>query len=185
MEIITKPNFLSVIECQELIRMSEGLGYSDAKIYTAAGPVSKKNRRNNSRLEHRDPELAEVLWDRLKRLEGRFSRSSGYVPNRLSETFKFYRYQPSQYFDWHQDGSLARGMAEKSFYTLLIYLNHGYLGGTTDIHGAEGLQIIKPRTGLGVAFEHQLLHRGAELGRGTKYLLRTDVLFKRKGLYGE
>jgi predicted 2-oxoglutarate/Fe(II)-dependent dioxygenase YbiX len=184
--IIAKPNLLTASECQELIRMSEEGGYSEAKIYTASGPVAKKNRRNNSRLEYRDPDLARGLWKRLSRLERRFSRESGYVPNRLSETFKFYRYQPGQYFDWHRDGSLVRGMTEKSFYTLLIYLNSGYEGGTTDITDLSGeIQVVEPGVGLAVAFQHQLLHRGAPLKKGIKYLLRTDVLFKRKGLYGD
>jgi predicted 2-oxoglutarate/Fe(II)-dependent dioxygenase YbiX len=185
-EIIAKPNLLTALECQELMALSEKLGYSEAKIYTASGPVAKKNRRNNSRLEYRSPDLARILWERLGRIKPRFNKESGYVPYRLSETFKFYRYQPGQYFDWHRDGSLARGMTEKSFYTLLVYLNRGYEGGTTDITDLSGeVQIVEPGVGLAVAFEHQLLHRGAELKKGTKYLLRTDVLFKRKGLYGE
>lgn len=185
MSIITIPRLLDLAQCQELIRLSEGLGYSEAKIYTAMGPVAKKNRRNNSRLEYRDPQLAEVLWERLEKHGRQFKGGTGYSPSRLSETFKFYRYYPGQQFDWHRDGSLVRGMTEKSFYTLLIYLNQDFQGGTTDITQPSGdIQIIKPRTGLGVAFQHHLLHRGSKLTERVKYLLRTDVLFKRKGLYG-
>ena len=185
-EIVRIPGLLSPDTCKQLIDSSEASGYSEARIYTAMGAVTKKNRRNNSRLEWRDTALANNLWNRLVGvgMTAALDGSGGYSPHRLSETFKFYRYTPGQYFGWHRDGSLARGMTEKSFYTLLFYLNDNFEGGTTDITDRTGsVQIVKPLTGTAVAFEHHLWHQGAPVTSGAKYLLRPDVLFKRKGLY--
>jgi hypothetical protein len=95
---------------------------------------------------------------------------------------------------------------QKSLLTVLVYLNSGggvdfsggetcYLDshistsstlGATTIHGIEP-NIVTPtstvttkviaETGKVVIFEHDLYHSGAPLISGTKYVLRTDVMF--------
>jgi hypothetical protein len=60
--------------------------------------------------------------------------------------------------------------------TFLIYLNEGCEGGETRLPGAS----VSPRTGLGLLFQHLLLHEGAALQAGVKYVLRSDVMFRRR-----
>lgn len=36
---------------------------------------------------------------------------------------------------------------------------------------------MRPEPGLGLFFKHRLLHEGAEVLRGVKYALRTDVMY--------
>jgi hypothetical protein len=38
---------------------------------------------------------------------------------------------------------------------------------------------VVPRTGHALIFEHGLRHQGAEVSRGIKYVLRSDVMFER------
>ncbi len=38
---------------------------------------------------------------------------------------------------------------------------------------------LRPKPGLCVIFEHTILHEGAPVPQGHKYLLRTDVVFQR------
>lgn len=96
-------------------------------------------------------------------------------------------------FDAHFDattfvpGKLTR---RKSLVTVLVYLNNGdgdeFEGGETfDFqHSTPGESMnhdsaakVVPKTGRVVAFEHDLFHSGAPLDRGTKYIMRTDILF--------
>jgi len=92
----------------------------------------------------------------------------------LNERFRFYRYQPGQYFKWHRDGSYERELGQESKLTLIIYLNDSYEGGETDFRGMS----IKPETGMALIFPHRLMHQGATLIAGVKYALRTDVMYE-------
>ena len=180
--IILISNLFTPTECQELIQLSEKIGFQDALINTDGGKVLNTQYRNNSRVEFRNAPLSSLLWDRLKDnvpkvLDGK--NACG-----VSDKFKCYRYSRGQRFNWHQDGSVARSMYEKSLYTCMVYLNQDFSGGTTDIRlplpdQSNELKIVKPEAGLGLLFRHELVHRGAELIDGVKYVLRTDVLFRR------
>ena len=83
----------------------------------------------------------------------------------------------------------------KSLITVLVYLNNGggdeFEGGETlylDFHNStsakpnyDGAIKVVPRAGRVVLFEHDLFHSGAPLVRGTKYIMRTDILFDENG----
>ena len=58
-----------------------------------------------------------------------------------------------------------------------MYLNEGFVGGETVVEGVS----ITPRRGMALIFEHQLLHEGAAVASGRKYVLRSDVMFGRVG----
>jgi len=38
---------------------------------------------------------------------------------------------------------------------------------------------IKPETGMALIFKHELLHEGAKVTAGLKYVLRSDVMYRR------
>ena len=76
----------------------------------------------------------------------------------------------------HCDGVFVRSREEQSLFTAMVYLNDGFEGGTTDFD--RGPQII-PRRGMALLFEHTQLHQGAAVTRGRKYVLRTDVMYRR------
>jgi hypothetical protein len=57
-----------------------------------------------------------------------------------------------------------------------VYLNDDCEGGTTDFR--DGVSVA-PRRGTGLVFEHHLVHQGAPVARGRKYVLRTDVMYRR------
>jgi hypothetical protein len=96
----------------------------------------------------------------------------------------------------------------QSLITVLLYLNNGggkdFDGGETlyldcdgtanmsTIHvalmtkkqGLDKKKVVKvvPKAGNVVVFEHDLFHSGAPLIKGTKYIMRTDVLFQELGV---
>ena len=65
-----------------------------------------------------------------------------------------------------------------------IYLDDGFEGGRTRFfvarHGAE-LGAVAPVRGEGVVFDHALWHDGEAVTRGIKHVLRTDVMYLRRG----
>ena len=100
----------------------------------------------------------------------------GWRPHGLNERLRFYRYTPGQHFRWHLDGAFQRSPRERSRWTFMVYLNDDFDGGGTDFE--DGVT-VRPVTGAALVFAHGLRHQGAEVTRGTKYVLRSDVMFVR------
>jgi predicted 2-oxoglutarate/Fe(II)-dependent dioxygenase YbiX len=177
--VFTVPDVLSPDECAAYIDLSEKLGYEAATINTAGGVQHRPDVRNNDRVIHDDADLAETLWQLI----------APYLPTTVAdrkvlgfnERFRFYRYDPGQRFDWHMDGYFERDNGERSFYTVLFFLNDDFEGGETRfrVRDADGVKTVavKPVTGQVLVFRHELLHEGAAVSTGRKYILRTDVMY--------
>merc|ERR1712032_1746467 len=70
------------------------------------------------------------------------------------------------------------GQGERSYFTVLLYLNDEYRGGTTEFVTLNGGRVpLIPQTGMVLVFEHDMPHEGLELLEGTKYVMRTDVMY--------
>lgn len=164
---------LSPTDCAAAIVSAESRGFSVAPITTGLGPVMRPDIRNNTLLMEDNPALAESLWARLLPLVpaqiGPFSAIG------LNERFRWYRYDPGERFAPHYDGAFIRSRQERSLLTCMIYLNEGFEGGETNF--PPGIQ-VKPETGKVLLFIHHQLHEGAEVTRGRKYVLRTDVMYR-------
>lgn len=81
---------------------------------------------------------------------------------------------------------------EISYYTLHLYLNEPQSaapgerteGGATRFHSMdwdeEKFLDVEPRVGRVLIFQHRnLLHSGDDVVKGTKYTLRTDLMYKK------
>lgn len=184
-------DFFTADECWHAISRSEAAGYGDAPINAGmAGQVVRKDVRNNERVMIDDVPLARQLWERLKpfvpaMLDVGFGR---WVPIGLNERFRFYRYDPGQQFHWHFDGCFTRDNGEQSQVTFMVYLNGDMEGGATEFNPRrEGmvrlddpLVTVIPETGKALLFRHDILHQGATVTHGRKYVLRSDVMFRRQ-----
>jgi prolyl 4-hydroxylase len=58
----------------------------------------------------------------------------------------------------------------------MIYLNDAFEGGETKFNKCS----IEPATGKALIFRHELLHEGCPVITGIKYVLRTDIMYRRK-----
>jgi hypothetical protein len=56
----------------------------------------------------------------------------------------------------------------------MIYLNDDFEGGETTFPEF----LIRPEQGMALIFNHDVYHSGREVTRGTKYVLRTDVMYR-------
>lgn len=168
-------DLLSPRECEELIARSEALGYEVA----AVGGELIPQLRNNGRALLQDRTLADELWRRASPLVPRVL--DGAEACGLHERFRFYRYEAAEQFGLHMDGSVRRGEDEESRLTFMLYLSAVAEGGETNFYGpGKVLQwSVRPAPGKALVFDHRRLHEGAAVRRGRKYVLRTDVLYRR------
>eukprot|EP00026_Physarum_polycephalum_P017311 Phypoly_transcript_18498.p2 GENE.Phypoly_transcript_18498~~Phypoly_transcript_18498.p2 ORF type:complete len:125 (+),score=23.72 Phypoly_transcript_18498:341-715(+) len=78
---------------------------------------------------------------------------------------------------------------QKSWYTIMVYLNENFDGGDTifldsKLQGTEAAKkpvyTLVPKPGMAIVFlqeDDSLLHEGAKLDSGFKYMIRSDVMY--------
>ncbi len=170
--VFTVENFLTAEECRHYIALGDGIGYAPSEVNFASGSRRAEDIRNNDRVIFDDPALASLLFERARPLlPARFGSGALWGMN---ERMRFYRYGPDQYFKWHKDGIFAKSPDEASCLTFMIYLNEGFEGGATEFK----TEFVKPETGMALVFPHKVAHQGAPIISGSKYVLRTDVMYK-------
>jgi len=152
-----------------------------------------------------DQEVASFLSERMKSLniipeviEG------GWTLNGINPEIRYGKYLPGQFFSSHIDNPYYPQEGNfnwRSHLTLMIYLNKAknsktekpresggdFDGGSTRFWKPgtdnELWHEIIPEEGLGILFwqaDGDLLHDGSTVNHGVKYILRTDVLYKKK-----
>ncbi len=129
-----------------------------------------------------------------------------FKPVGVNPHIRFYKYDPGQCVLKHDDYRMSRFIRtgtdryaqQMTFLTLLVYLNEEFEGGRTrfwvgfgepgsdshcrfkrDEDGTEPDIAIIPQTGSGVIQDHVIQHDGEPPAKGTKYILRTDILHER------
>lgn len=171
--IWTIEHFLTPDECNELITLSENIGYDEAEVSLPSGATMMKGLRNNYRLLYTDDKLAQRLWEKLKTHVPETIEENKVVG--LNEQFRFYRYEDAQRFKRHIDGRFKRNEWEESRITFMVYLNSDFTGGETAFDAVT----IVPQTGTALCFIHELKHEGCRVTSGTKYVLRSDVMYRK------
>lgn len=64
----------------------------------------------------------------------------------------------------------------------MIYLNGEFTGGHTRFLKTEGRDVLyslKAEPGMVLCFQHDIFHDGQKLEDGKKYLMRSDVMYKK------
>lgn len=158
-------------ECQQCLREGTEPGFEEAAIGRGKHSMKMGHIRNNDRIIWDNPALANTLWEALADLVPQ--DYFGCQPIGLNERFRLYRYTVGQMFDWHADGSYRRPNGEESIYTLLLYLSDDFEGGETAFRHYTFL----PKAGSVCLFQHKLEHKGNPVTSGTKYVLRSDVMY--------
>jgi hypothetical protein len=169
--VYTLADFLGPTECEEFVVRAERGAFESAPINSATGVRVETETRNNDRQIWDDFELAARLWERARL---HVSEPIGErFPVGLNERFRLYRYAPGQRFKWHADAPYRRASGEISLLTFMVYLNEGYEGGATRFEAAK----VMGKAGMALLFQHGLIHEGAEVTHGVKYVLRSDVMY--------
>jgi len=181
-------NVLSKEECKHIIEASEKYGYEKAETYCFL-----YRDRYNDRMMSDDIEFSNFIFNRTK--EFLPNQLRGYAISKLNNRWRYCRYYKDHFFGGHTDGVFQTtkkengvSIHEKSFYTFMLYLNSpkdgNYEGGNTNFLDSNTRKITKaviPETGMALVFRQEdlsLLHEGAKLLSGTKYILRSDILYE-------
>lgn len=188
-ELIFKvPRFFSRAECARVMRFADGEGFARATQRATREFAFRDNDRILLRLEA----FAELLWQRLQpHVPAVFE---GMHAVGLNPAIRFYRYRAGQRFGCHVDQSDVDPITGyHSRFTVLVYLNDAsdseLVGGSTIFYANEAgakqqhvVLSVAPETGAALVHGHGdrcLLHEGALVTSGAKYLLRTDVMYSR------
>lgn len=130
---------------------------------------------------------------------GPVRRKETWQLTRLNERLRYLKYTKGMYFRRHMDGSyVTPDGSEISFLTVHIYLNGSasqnvddeqdadnhekpLKGGATRFFGfKQNNYDVNPASGACLVFQHRtLLHSGEEVEQGTKYTIRTDVMYRK------
>lgn len=170
------PNVLTAEECADVVARAEEKGFLSMAHRYPAGY------RNNDRILLDDPALARTLEQRLAGQLSAERDGMRYVA--LNTRFRICRYRDGQKFSIHRDGSHTASESARTLTTVMIYLNEppAFEGGSTRFyassrHGQAPTHVIVPQRGAAAVFDHDLWHDGEAVTRGTKYVLRTDVIY--------
>lgn len=174
--VFTIDGILDPAACAALIARIDALGPTAAPITTARGFEMRSDIRNNTRVIFDDAAFAAALFDRIA---PDLPTLFGMKPVGANERFRCYRYEAGQRFAPHYDGAFVRDDEERSELTFMVYLNEGFGGGETKFYSFDTDVVIEPKPGRALLFQHRLLHEGSEVTRGVKYVLRSDVMYRR------
>ena len=192
---------LSDAECTQFVAISEALGYHDD------APVSLPHHvRHNTNVNWVvDASIDGPIWKRCRPLIP--ERISSAPALGLNARLRFYRYREGDYFRPHTDGAWPGSRVvgghlvhdahgdRISQMSMLLFLSDGYAGGRTLFYPREGgrsaegeaivASVATPK-GAALCFPHgfhplHCLHAGEPVASGTKYIIRTDVLFALPG----
>jgi len=183
-------NFMTAEECRTWIEWGEKHGFEEAK--------QKQNAvyafRDNGRIQFNSPDIAYQIWLRMRPFVPTTVGKSGRKALGCSPRIRVYRYTKGQRFGQHVDGSGDEpGMGGRTHFTVLVYLNGGgkeiadlkVKGGETvfwkDHDGKRPALAFPPTRGVCLYHGHGdecMTHEGAGVENGTKYVLRTDVVYE-------
>lgn len=166
-------------ECSEWIKLIKDAGPEPAPINTPKGTKIAEQIRNNRRAIFDNSEWADDLFQRIK--DDVPQEIHGMKLCGANERLRCYEYFPGHYFAPHSDGAFFRDENEQSFYTYIVYLNDDFTGGET-CFWVEPKITVKPKTGAGIFFQHPIIHESVEVKSGAKYVVRTDLMYRKGAL---
>ena len=195
-------NFLDAYECEQLIHLASKLSSTGFHYVTEASHIDndgithivklqEANKHKLSVFEHKP--TIEMIWEKMEpivqpHIRNFIDHTNCGQPVGLNPRLRVLRYDATDndVFEPHFDAT-TKVNNMTSLLTVLIYLNDGggidFSGGETcylDHHISRNIDSctkIVPSTGKVIIFEHDLFHSSIPLEVGTKYVLRTDVLF--------
>lgn len=177
----TVEGVLTAEEAAAFIRAAEGVGFPTPP---SGPPQPGMAARDNARLAWEDRALSDALWRILQPSIAASCAGDAALALGCSPALRLYRYAPGQRFARHYDDAVGGvlGPGTGTRHTVLIYLS-ACAGGETVFYGAKGKEVaaVPPAPGRALIHRHGddcLLHEGARVRDGVKYVLRTDVVYR-------
>ncbi|KAI0319370.1 hypothetical protein OF83DRAFT_1055091 [Amylostereum chailletii] len=191
-QILLIDNFFTVDECKRFVQ------FIDSQPLELTPPKKRGEAiRVNHRISYTSPSFAQRMFEILRPHLPSFPypaslkrpHATARPAHSLNSNIRLYKYTPMQHFGQHYDDSVRdTETGAVSEWTLLIYLSgveDGVVGGETIFYPTDKRKssgaITAPLT-RGTALLHRhghecLLHEGSPVRCGTKYVLRSDIMF--------
>lgn len=191
-QVLLLKNVFTPTECQTFV------DFIDSQPLELTPPKKRGEAdRINYRVSISSPEFAGRLWTVLRPHLPSFPYPASVTPpaagariaHSLNSNIRVYKYTPSQRFNPHYDDSVRDAKTGAvSEWTLLIYLTgveDGVRGGETIFYPnskakASEAMVVPLTRGTALLHRHGgecLLHEGSQVRSGTKYILRSDIMF--------
>jgi len=172
-------------ECTKLLAAAEEKGFG--------GTNYPKSYRGNLRLIAHDSSLADMVYERIKAVvppEVRLPHDPDDVWEAygLNPCWRLAKYHPGDRFQGHCDAAFAKEHnKDMSMFTVNVYLNDVEDGGSTRFYFGKEKEpdfSVAPKAGLCLLFRQppgkSYYHDGEQLGSGLKYLIRSDVMYRKR-----
>lgn len=167
-------HYLSVNECRNWIAYME----EHAPEHCQQRGTRYLAERECYRLSRDDPDTAKRLFDRLATQTPLLQSCLPHGAIACNPNIRLYKYTKGMRFGKHYDDSQAVKHIGVTRYTILVYLSDCQGGGHTSF---EGNIRVQPEPGLLLLHEHGdacLQHQADPVLVGTKYVLRTDLVYQ-------
>jgi hypothetical protein len=201
-------NVLSKQECASLIASTDGMGYSfwdpseKRRDFRSADTVEVHSKALAQAVWRRIlPHIAALQTVVVDEAQARWEREidGDWTAYGVNHELLFGRYRAGGHFSPHTDGNTVVDFNNRSLYSMIIYLNDCAEGGSTRMlvleegdsfatdsdgrfRGREEnvVDSCPVEAGSVLLFYQNIVHEGEPVGAGcTKYIIRTDLMFKR------
>ena len=168
-------------ECDKMIEASEKNKYTQAGLYTDGYGNEHffldKRKSERSIIDNQD--FSKFLYRKIfKYLPKKYNNIKIHS---INNRFRFLKYNIGDYFIRHRDTNYQSPDGSISLITILIYLNENYEGAYTtffsDPDDFSGY-ILKPKIGMVCLMDQSIGHEVNSLINGTKYVVRTEIMYK-------
>ncbi|KAK8024349.1 oxidoreductase domain-containing protein [Apiospora rasikravindrae] len=188
-------------------RAADGSPWRPAMVNVGGGrEVLETSYRNSDRIIWDHQEVVDRIWARIAQVPGIMDKLGQVTGEELLGRMRCLKYGSGQFFAPHCDGAYSTkeddGTVYRTHYTVHIYLNDSKAEvaekdkDSTELEGGATLFLstdekrrldVNPKAGRVLIFQHRrLYHSGDNVLAGTKYTIRTDLLYKlRKGENGD
>lgn len=185
-------NILTADECKWLTNYAT----NDDNFWQEIKREYPKEHRQGRRALVMNQTIADCIWQRLKphflsqdvakiKPVG-FGTMGDWRPVAVNPMLRFVESPEGGHFSAHQDAGYCASNDLRSIFSIVIYLNQDFSGGSTsfyndgqDAKDQKAIVDIKPEQGMAVVFNHSIHHAGNVVTKGTKVVLRADVMFQR------
>jgi prolyl 4-hydroxylase len=184
----TVNNVLTNSEANAIIDIAETQGFAAASLHTDPhGKEHYSDIRKSKRTIIDSRPFVDELWKRIAHAvptswNGRPLHYAKDAKSPLNERLRLLKYDtPGDEFQPHSDGQYASPDGGISELTILLYLNVGYTGAYTHFLADDGGTFIPitPTIGRATIQDQRLVHSVPQLISGTKYVIRTEVMYQR------
>lgn len=110
------------------------------------------------------PWVAELVWGAVKDIKGAHS---------VDPNMKLYRLLPGDCVAGHVDDDFPGPDNSIALWSIVLYLNKNYTGGSTIFDGAVEAKNVP--VGGGLLFHHKVWHESPPVLSGVRYVLKTDL----------